>query len=118
MNMKKKNRKSNTVRHLVRLLDEPDNQSTEYVRYLGMLGRTGDPSAAPVIAGFLDMPGVVGRRAARSLVRLARSSPECLEVVVQICDGLVRSSLDSDEIENAGRVWARLARPVPMPEAA
>jgi hypothetical protein len=116
--MNTNNRKSNNVTHLIRLLDESDDQSTEFVRYLGMLARTGDPNAAPVIAASLRVPGDVGLSAARSLVRLARCSSECLEVVVQICDGLVRTSLDSDEIDNAGHVWEVLARPVRTRNAA
>lgn len=115
---KKKNRKSSTVTHLIRLIDLPDNQSTEYIDYLGRLARTGDPSAARVIAGLLKVPGDVGHVAARSLVRLARSSSECFEVVFQLCDGLVRSSSDLDEIENAGHVWEVLSRPRPMRDAA
>jgi hypothetical protein len=117
MNTNKKRKYSN-VTHLIRLLDEPDNQNTEFVRYLGRLARTGDPNAAQVIAALLHVRGEVGRSAARSLVRLARSSSECLEVVVQICDGLIRTSRDSEEIHNAGHVWEVLARPLAMRSAA
>lgn len=108
------NRKIDSVAHLTRLLDDPDNLSTEFVHYLRRLARTGDPDAAPVIARFLDMPGVVGRCAARSLVRLSRSSPECLGDVLQICQLQVRTAIDADVIRNARRVCRVIARRVPV----
>lgn len=112
------NRKSTTVDRLERLLNRRSNLSTEYIRYLGKLAATGEPSAAPVIAAFLDMPGVVGDCAVRSLLRLAWSSSDCLQTVLRTCEDRVERSLDSDEIRNSGRVCKALVRRIPLRNAA
>ena len=106
------------VRRLAELLDAPGNASTEYRRYLGRLARTRDPAAADVIAGMLDMPGVVGRCAAGAMIRLARCSDACRAAVVASAAARLDASLDADEIRNAGRVVARLVCAQPLANAA
>jgi len=112
------NRKSTRVTHLARLLNDDGNLSTEYIHYLGRLSETGDPRAARVIARYLDMWGVVGNCAARSLIWLARSSTECREVVLRICERRIERSLDADEIRNAQEVCDELAHDLPLRSAA
>ena len=106
------------IRRLAELLDAPGNYSTEYRRYLGRLARTGDPAAAPVIATMLDMPGVVGRWAASAMIRLSRYSDACRVAVLATATRRLEVSLDADEIRNASRVLARLARAQPLARAA
>jgi hypothetical protein len=106
------------VRRLADLLDHPDNASTEYRRYLGRLARTGDPTAADVIARLLDMPGVVGRWAASAMIRLARRSDACHAAVITSASTRLEASLDADEIRNARRVLAKLACVQPVAQAA
>ena len=112
------NRKATSIKRLARLLNDDGNLSTEYVRYLGKLSETADPRAARVIARYLDVGGVVGHCAARSLVWLARSSDECREVVLRICERRIERSLDSDEIRNAQEVCDELAQDLLLRDAA
>jgi len=112
------NRKRTSIMRLTRLLNDKGNLSTEYVRYLGKLSETGNPRAARVIARYLDMEGLVGHCAARSLVWLARSSPECREVVLRICERRIERSLDSDEIRHAQEVCDELASDLLLRNAA
>jgi hypothetical protein len=112
------NCKSTSIKRLARLLNDEGNLSTEYVHYLGKLAETGNPRAARVIARYLDMGGVVGHCAARSLLWLAQSSSECREVVLRICQRRIARSLDFDEIRNAQEVCDELARDLPLRNAA
>ena len=105
---------------LGRRLQNPNNFSTEYIRILGQLGRTADPAAARYIAEFFDMPGIVGKKAAQALVKLARSNAGCAQAAIERCDALITKHLDADEIRNARWVLARVERPVEqtLPNAA
>ena len=115
-----KNDKYKRVSHLIRLLDEPanDNDGASYIRALRKLGKTGKPSAAPVIAGFLHLDGPVGRRAALSLVRLGNSSSLCFAVVLRIVQERLETSVDPDEIRNALHVYETLEGPYTRRDAA
>ncbi len=118
----KTNDNSNRIAHLIRLLDQPandnDSDGASRIRSLRKLGRSGKPSAAPVIAGFLHVEDPVGRRAALSLVRLAVSSPLCFAVVLRIVEERLETSVDCDEIRNALHVYERLVGPYTLRNAA
>lgn len=88
---------SPTLKKLVRKF-ENSSESENMIRIVFAIARCGDPAAIPVLAGWMDQPGIVGRKIAEALVEMG---PQVVPIVRKYLE-----ALDEDMIRNAHRVLA------------
>jgi hypothetical protein len=94
-----------TLKQLVRRANRFSNLSDDTVAAIREIAATGDPDAIPVLASFLEVPGIVGREAALGLYR------HFGQLAAEPMRRVVAESVDEDQIRNAYRVLAALGDP-------
>jgi hypothetical protein len=77
---------------------ENTSESEKMIRIVFAIARCGDPAAIPLLASWMDQPGIVGRKIAEALVEMG---PQVVPVVRKCLE-----ALDEDMIRNAHRVLA------------
>lgn len=93
---------NHNLEKLVRIANRESNLSEDYVAAIRAIAATEDPDAIPVLASFMDSPGIVGREAALGLfLHFGQLAAEPMR-------RLIAQSIDEDQIRNAYRVLAAL----------
>ncbi len=88
---------NHTLKKLARKF-ENTSESEQMIRIVFAIARCGDPAAIPLLASWMDQPGIVGRKIAEALVEMG---PQVVPVVRKCLE-----ALDEDMIRNAHRVLA------------